>query len=261
MSGLGLYNSCPERRRRACPERCRRDGARFYSTLTGRFLSPDPFVPDVSEVTKVLGPALMVTQPGGFSGHGGDSVYGPVEGLAREGHTVGLHVYVPADADETSGWPTEGFMPRQDLLDLKDLNGGYAPGGDDEPSGWPRDTFAPNPQPLNRFAYVLNNPLRYTDPTGYCAFCDWVGDVAGDVGGAVADFAGNIGCNGCNVAEFATGAGLLVVGVVVTATGAVLLVIPGTEPAGVVLLLEVAIPIEVAAIVLITDSGCIVVVY
>jgi RHS repeat-associated protein len=26
-----------------------------------------------------------------------------------------------------------------------------------------------NPQSLNRYSYVLNNPLRYTDPTGYCA--------------------------------------------------------------------------------------------
>jgi hypothetical protein len=34
VSALGLYNSCPEQRRR--------NGARFYSTLTGRFLSPGP---------------------------------------------------------------------------------------------------------------------------------------------------------------------------------------------------------------------------
>lgn len=34
------------------------------------------------------------------------------------------------------------------------------------------DTIVPNPanpQSLNRFAYVYNNPLKYTDPTGHCA--------------------------------------------------------------------------------------------
>ena len=25
-----------------------------------------------------------------------------------------------------------------------------------------------NPQALNRYSYVLNNPLRYNDPTGQC---------------------------------------------------------------------------------------------
>jgi len=29
-----------------------------------------------------------------------------------------------------------------------------------------------NPQTLNRFSYVINNPLRYTDPTGHVVSCD-----------------------------------------------------------------------------------------
>ncbi len=28
-----------------------------------------------------------------------------------------------------------------------------------------------NPQYLNRYVYVFNNPLRYTDPTGQCSEC------------------------------------------------------------------------------------------
>jgi hypothetical protein len=35
------------------------------------------------------------------------------------------------------------------------------------------DTLLPdpyNPQALNRYAYVLNNPVKYTDPSGHIAF-------------------------------------------------------------------------------------------
>lgn len=38
------------------------------------------------------------------------------------------------------------------------------------------DTIIPsyaNPQSLNRFAYTLNNPMRYTDPTGHTAVCPY----------------------------------------------------------------------------------------
>src|SRR6188474_1487363 len=37
------------------------------------------------------------------------------------------------------------------------------------------DTIVPgyaNPQDLNRFSYVRNNPLKYTDPTGHTPACD-----------------------------------------------------------------------------------------
>jgi RHS repeat-associated protein len=47
------------------------------------------------------------------------------------------------------------------------------------------DTLIPdwyNPQSLNRYSYVLNNPLRYTDPTGHCDpdYCRWDPDTDGD---------------------------------------------------------------------------------
>lgn len=34
-----------------------------------------------------------------------------------------------------------------------------------------------NPQSLNRYSYVINNPLAYTDPTGHCwgRFTNWFG--------------------------------------------------------------------------------------
>ena len=45
------------------------------------------------------------------------------------------------------------------------------------------DTIVPepeNPQSLNRYTYVLNNPLRYIDPSGYCIpeECPWVPQVS-----------------------------------------------------------------------------------
>jgi hypothetical protein len=41
------------------------------------------------------------------------------------------------------------------------------------------DTIVPNPtnsQALNRYSYVLNNPLRYTDPTGHICISEGEGD-------------------------------------------------------------------------------------
>jgi RHS repeat-associated protein len=45
------------------------------------------------------------------------------------------------------------------------------------------DTIVPepgNPQALNRFSYVANNPLRYTDPTGHRVACGAVNESCGE---------------------------------------------------------------------------------
>jgi len=46
---------------------------------------------------------------------------------------------------------------------------------------------AGNPQSLNRYAYVLNNPLKYTDPSGHCPTCltSIIGGAVGAMGGAI----------------------------------------------------------------------------
>ena len=71
------------------------------------------------------------------------------------------------------------------------------------------DTIVPNytnPQGLNRFSYVINNPLLYVDPTGH-AYCDYIdNNNAEDCGGGLANSqssdviwgSGNRGGNGGN---------------------------------------------------------------
>jgi len=49
------------------------------------------------------------------------------------------------------------------------------------------DTIVPgsnNPQAFNRYSYVFNNPVRYTDPTGHCPICITAG-IGGGVGAAL----------------------------------------------------------------------------
>jgi hypothetical protein len=61
-----------------------------------------------------------------------------------------------------------------------------------------------NPQALNRYAYVTNNPLRYNDPTGHCPWCIAIG-VGALIGAGVTygfQVAANISQNGLTVQAF-----------------------------------------------------------
>jgi RHS repeat-associated protein len=106
------------------------------------------------------------------------------------------------------------------------------------------DTLVPdpaNPQSLNRYAYTLNNPLRYTDPTGHFAW--FVAVPVGALIGAGVTYgfqvAANISQNGLNVQAFtqvnwaAVGGGA-VAGAVGVATFGVGTAVLGTGLAGTV---------------------------
>ncbi|WP_322802217.1 RHS repeat-associated core domain-containing protein [Thermoflexus sp.] len=61
-----------------------------------------------------------------------------------------------------------------------------------------------NPQALNRYAYVYNNPLRYTDPSGHCPWCLAIG-LGALIGAGVSygvQVAANIRQNGLTVQAF-----------------------------------------------------------
>lgn len=66
------------------------------------------------------------------------------------------------------------------------------------------DTLVPNPrdpQDLNRYSYVGNNPLRYTDPTGHLKINKFFNRAFGDVGTTLVGIGvGMLGCPVCGAA-------------------------------------------------------------
>jgi RHS repeat-associated protein len=86
----------------------------------------------------------------------------------------------------TSGF---SFQEHVDNLALVHMNGRmYDPRIGRFLSPDPYLDFRHSPQGLNRYVYALNNPLRYTDPSGYGFIDDFFSDVVGGVMGGIVEF-------------------------------------------------------------------------
>jgi len=115
-------------------------GARYYDPKLGRFTSADSIV------------------PGSASGQGGGAAtLGPDSNVALRPLTVDFHetAFSAGLAQEDAFTQAKGFA-----FQLRDQDRQRAK----------VDTGPSNPQALDRYSYVLDNPLRYTDPTGH-VFC------------------------------------------------------------------------------------------
>jgi len=126
-------------------------GARYYDPVRGRFLSPDSIV------------------PGRASGQGGmAATLGQDTGAALRPLTTDFHEpgFAAGLAQEDAFTQAKGFSFQLRDEDKQQGEGAKWQGGPQ------------NPQALNRYSYVLDNPLRYTDPTGHAiewqVFLAWV---------------------------------------------------------------------------------------
>jgi len=111
--------------------------SRYYDPGLGKFVSPDTIVPGMA------------------SGKGGDAAtirYSGKEEL--RGLTVDFHetTFVQDLHQENAFTVANGFWFQLNEKNQKRAKSFWGPA---------------NPQALNRYSYVLNNPLRYNDPTGH----------------------------------------------------------------------------------------------
>jgi len=120
-------------------------GARYYSPVLGRFLSADTMVPGAAD---------------GTGGGAATLGYDPKTRLTPL--TTNMAEFASQIGEENREIAQYGWFFQWDEEVREKHNVPMGP---------------TNPQALNRYAYVLNNPLKYTDPTGHCPWCKTVGNV------------------------------------------------------------------------------------
>ena len=130
-------------------------GARYYDWVLGRFISADTIVPDSASAR--LSPLTI-----NFS----NPVF--IEELGRE-HRWSTQPLMSNGSIIRNDAP-RGLSIVQSFHELSNRSVSQASG--------PLD-----PQNLNRYAYVRNNPLRYVDPSGYWTFGFGLGGTIGAGGG------------------------------------------------------------------------------
>lgn len=108
--------------------------ARYYDPVLGRFTTPDTIVPGVSDGKGGAAPSLGAEQN---------------HKLTVDFHEPGFVSSMQKENDLTL---EKGFWFQLKKEDKKDVKDPWGPA---------------NPQALNRYAYVLNNPVRFNDPSGH----------------------------------------------------------------------------------------------
>ncbi len=143
-------------------------GARYYDPALGCFLSADSIV------------------PGRASGQGGmAATLGQDGGAALRPLTVDFHenAFSAGLAREDAFTQAKGFRFQ--------LSGQDRQQGEGAKWQWGPQ----NPQALNRYCYALNNPLRYTDPTGHFYDDNWLSGSTTGYSRVCSDGASNVSCD------------------------------------------------------------------
>lgn len=101
-------------------------------------------------------------------------------GQIRWDLSIGWCPHQPKQFFENSGWLTCDYtghehVPQVDLINMNGRMYDAVLGRMLSPDKYVQD--ASNSQSYNRYSYVLNNPLKYTDPTGWKRLADVPQDI------------------------------------------------------------------------------------